>query len=69
MRKPSTARQTPSHMAARWNENPAVAALLLDRGADPSLRCAEGLLPADHAEGNDAIRGSDAYRRLNGGRF
>ena len=56
-------------MAARWNENPAVAALLLDRGADPSLRCAEGLLPADLAEGNDAIGGSDVYRRLNGGRF
>ena len=59
----------PLHEAARSNENPAVAALLLDRGADPSLRDAEGRFPAALAEDNDAIRGPDVYRRLNDGRF
>lgn len=62
--------ETPLHMAAaRWNENPAVAALLLDRGADPSLRDAEGRFPADLAEGNDTIGGSDVSWCLNDGRF
>lgn len=60
---------TPLHRAARSNENPAVVALLLGRGAAPSSRDAEGRFPADLAEDNDAIRGFDVYRRLNDGRF
>ena len=42
---------------------------LLDRGADPSLGDAEERFPADLAEDNDAIRGTDVYWRLDDGRF
>lgn len=53
-------RLTPLHRAVYYNrENPSAAAivqLLLDYGADPSLRTASGKLPMDLVEENDPIR-------------
>ena len=42
---------------------------LLDRGADPSSRDAKGRFPPALVEDDDAIGGTDVYRRLNDGRF
>ena len=42
---------------------------LLDAGADPMARDDAGETPWDLAEGNKALKGSDAYWRLNEARF
>ena len=42
---------------------------LLDAGADPMARNAAGETPWDLAKGNKALKGSDAYWRLNEARF
>ena len=42
---------------------------LLDAGADPMARNAAGETPWDLAKGNKALKGSDAYWRLNDARF
>ncbi len=42
---------------------------LLDGGANPLARDAEGRTPWDLAQENDALRGSPAYWRLNQARF
>ena len=56
--------RTPLHEAARINENPAVIEALLAAGADPSLRDADGERPGDLASRNNALQGTDAYRKL-----
>ena len=61
--------QTPLHRAARFNANPAVVKALIAAGADPKARDKAGRSPLDHAENNKALKGTDAYRRLNEGRF
>lgn len=38
-------------------------------GADPGARDEEGKTPFDYAQDNEALRGTDAYWRLNEGRF
>ena len=59
---------TPLHEAAA-NANPAVILALLEAGADPGARNEDGDTPFDYAERNEALRGTDAYRLLNEGRF
>ena len=41
----------------------------LSAGADPDARDEGGAAPFDHAKDNEALRGTDVYRRLNEGRF
>ena len=61
--------QTPLHLAALKNENPAVVEALLDGGADPKARSEDGRLPFDFAKSNEALKGTDVYWRLNEARF
>ena len=56
--------QTPLIMAAGENKNPEVIVALLKGGADPKLRDTSGKKAIDHAEGNAALRGTDAYTML-----
>ncbi len=56
--------RTPLHHAALSNDDPSVVVALVEAGADPSVRDAGGQRPVDFARENDAITGSDAYRRL-----
>ena len=63
------ASQTPLHWAARSNANPAVVALLLDRGADATLRDNDNKLPVDLAEENEHLQGTDVSWRLHDARF
>ena len=60
---------TPLHVAAEHNETRAVVEALLDGGADAALRDGEGRLPIDVIPENSALHGTDAYWRLNEGRF
>ena len=60
---------TPLHMAAWHNENPSVITALIEGGADPGARDEWGKTPFDYAEDNEALRGTEAYWRLNDGRF
>ena len=62
-------RDTPLHLAAEWNQSPEVITALLDAGAAANAQNAHGRLPFDYAKKNLAIRGSEAYWRLNDGRF
>ena len=55
---------TPLHSAAR-SRTPANIQVLLDAGADASLVNNDGETALDIARGNDAIKGTDAYWRLN----
>ena len=48
---------------------PAVIEALLDGGADAALRDEGGNVPFDYAKDNEALKGTDAYWRLNDGRF
>ena len=54
-----------------WNANgnPAVIAALLDGGADPNARSKDGQTPWDFAQENAALKETDAWWRLNDGRF
>ena len=65
---------TPLHRAAAQlfgDESHAGAAIeaLLDAGADAATRNAAGKTPWDLAQENEALKGSDAYWRLNDARF
>ena len=57
--------QTPLHKAAGFSENPAVIETLLAAGADVNARNSGGETPWDLAQENEALKGSDAYFRLN----
>ena len=57
--------RTPLHSAARFNENPAMIEALLEAGADVNARDKNGGTPWDLAQENEALKGSDAYLRLN----
>ena len=56
--------KTPLIMAASSNPNPEVVIALLKSGADPKAQDASGNKAIDYAEGNRAIRGSNAYLML-----
>lgn len=51
------------------NRTPSVIEALLDAGADAALRDEAGKVPFDYAKDNEALRGTEAYWRLNDGRF
>lgn len=56
--------------AAGHNPNPEVIELLLDAGADGTLKDSRGKTAFDHAkEQNEALVGTDVYWRLNDARF
>lgn len=55
---------TPLMLAAKSNENPQVVLALLDAGADGKLRDKAGKTAFDYAKDNPALRGTDAYLRL-----
>ena len=61
--------KTPLHWAASSSRNPAVTALLLDRGTDVTLRDNQNKLPADYAAENKALRGTEVYQRLTAANF
>ena len=62
--------RTPLHQAAKFSESPAIVQMLLDAGANPAAKDQSGRTPFDRARFfNDALKGTDAYRRLNEGRF
>ena len=60
---------TPLHWAARYTNTPAVITALLGAGADPTARNKAGQLPWDLAQDNAALKDTDAWWRLNDGRF
>ena len=62
-------RGTPLHRAAELSNNPAVIKVILDAGADTAARNAAGKTPWDLVQVNDALKGSDAYWRLNDAHF
>ncbi|MCL2147622.1 MAG: hypothetical protein FWH52_07425 [Synergistaceae bacterium] len=55
---------TPLIMAASDNPNPEVIIALLKSGADPKAQDSSGNKAIDYAEGNRAVRGSNAYSML-----
>ncbi len=60
---------TPLHLAARNSKNPKVIEVLLNAGADPKVKDESGSIPWDYATKNSALKGTDAYWRLNEARF
>ena len=64
---------TPLHAAALWSDGERHAAesiaALLDLGANPVARNAQGRTPWDVAQNNEALNGTDAYWQLNDARF
>ncbi len=56
---------TPLHFAARNNKNPDVITALLEKGADGKARDINGNIPFQYAHGNQYIKDTDAYWRLN----
>ena len=60
---------TPLHRAAVLSETPAVVDALLKAGADAAARDRAGKTPFDYAKENSALKGTDAYWRLNEARF
>ena len=55
---------TPLHLAAQFNNNPAVIEVLLDAGADATARDLSDNTPWDYAKDRRELQGSDAYQRL-----
>lgn len=51
------------------SETPAVVDALLKAGADAAARDRAGKTPFDFAKKNSALKGTDAYWRLNEARF
>lgn len=56
--------QTPLHLAARHARDPAVITALLDAGADAAAMTDEGISALELIEENEALRGTEAHRRL-----
>ena len=60
---------TPLHKAAASSKTPAVVDALLKAGANVNARDRAGKMPFDYVKENSALRGTDAYWRLNEARF
>lgn len=60
---------TPLHFAALRSKTPAVVDALLKAGANVNARDRAGKMPFDYVKENSALRGTDAYWRLNEARF
>ena len=60
---------TPLHHAAAHSKTPAVLSALLDAGAAPAVKDKKGKTPWDHIGADSPLKGTDAYWRLNDGRF
>ena len=60
---------TSLHRAAKLNESSAPIIALLDAGANPKAQDKDGKTPFDLAKDNEALKGSEAYWRLNDERF
>ena len=56
-------------LGTRSNKTPGVITALLDAGADPEARNAEGKVPWDYARGNEALKDTDVYWWLHDARF
>lgn len=56
--------QTILHYAAKHAKDPEVIMVLLDAGANPSVRDIRGNTPADYARKNKALRATSALQRL-----
>ena len=54
---------TPLTLAAKYNSNPEILRLLIENGADV-VKSIEGERALDYAEGNKALKGTDAYNLL-----
>jgi ankyrin repeat protein len=50
--------------AARYNPNPEIITVLLNAGAFTKAKSDEGKTAFDYAQGNDKLKGTDAYRKL-----
>ncbi len=60
---------TPLHGAAILSKNPAVVDALLKAGANVNARDRAGKMPFDYVKEKSALKGTDAYWRLNEARF
>ncbi len=60
---------TPLHIAVLLSKTPAVLSALLDAGAAPAVKDKKGKTPWDHIGADSPLKGTDAYWRLNDGRF
>ena len=60
---------TPLHNAAQSSTSPTIITALLDAGADAAARDDDGKIPWDYAREREGLQGTDAYWRLNEGRF
>ena len=61
--------RTPLHWAEGGNPKLSVVAALIAAGADPNARTESGFTPFDYAKHNEALRGTEVYRRLDEARF
>ena len=61
--------RTPLHWAVTYDADLRIIEALVDAGADASARDDEGNTPWDYAQDNEVLRGTDAWWRLNEGRF
>ena len=60
---------TPLVEAAANNQNPEVVTALLNAGADAKAKDGAGKTAFDYAQSNEKLKGTDAYRKLNEGRY
>ena len=60
--------ETPLHLAA-MRGTPEVVTALLEAGASGSVKNSKGETPFDLAEGNEKIKGTDAYWKLNDAQY
>lgn len=60
---------TPLIFAAAFSQSPAILEALLSAGADPKARDLDGKTALDHAKENEAMKGTDAFWKLNDATF